>query len=400
MSALDIILQTTWQRQGEWGGTTLSRSLTYAGMQRTLADWTGVKEGFEAFLHAGETTFIGAGQYERFASAYLAILERERRPLRAFTQRFDTLLAEVRVFLKGLGESERHGDEKIATYLHLHAQMQPYSYVFGYGEDQVVGALLSKLLASSGMGEALVEEARRAATAPLQDADATATLQFLRQDGYDARALDLADLVREQLIVRTERRILWNKVEDAMRQPLARRASVAGLPVRLLMEAMPQELVRGLPSRAELASRVGTTFLASHGDVHLLTGADHDAVVASLAGSPTMIGDTLVGQSAYPGLVRGIVRIVLTSEDGDALLKCEVLVSDMTTPELTTACSRAAAIVTDRGGILCHAALVAREMQVPTVLGTEYATRILRTGDLVEVDAHRGLVRKILEKRT
>lgn len=87
------------------------------------------------------------------------------------------------------------------------------------------------------------------------------------------------------------------------------------------------------------------------------------------------------------------MRLVLTTEQGDALQKGEILVSDMTTPELTTACSRAAAIVTDRGGILCHAALVAREMRVPAVLGTEDATRILRDGDMVEVDAHAGIVR-------
>ena len=96
-AALDVALATPWQRQGEWGGTTLSRSLTYAGMQRSLFEWTGVKEGYEAFLHSGETTYIAAGQFERFASAYLALLERERRPLHGFVDRFATLLTSVRL---------------------------------------------------------------------------------------------------------------------------------------------------------------------------------------------------------------------------------------------------------------------------------------------------------------
>ena len=392
IAPLDVALRTPWTRQGEWGGTTLSRALIYGGMQRALPEWTGVTEGYEAFLHCGETTYIGAGQYERFARQMLAKLARERAPLRAFAARFDVLLDDVRAFLPTLKEERRH-EEKIARYFQLHQQMQPYSYVFGYGEDQVVGALLDRLLADLAPADA--RAARTAASSPLADGQATATLTRLRQMGADARALDYAELVRRQLQVRTDRRVLWSKVEEAMRPHLARRAEKASLPMRLLLEATPPEIVRGLPPRAVLEARVDATFLAYLGEVHLLTGDEHARVRDHLAVGGPSPGETLEGQSAYPGVVRGRVRIVLQPEQADDLVAGEVLVSDMTTPELTTACSRAAAIVTDRGGILCHAALVAREMRIPTVLGTEEATRVLRDGDLVEVDADRGLVRKL-----
>jgi len=56
---------------------------------------------------------------------------------------------------------------------------------------------------------------------------------------------------------------------------------------------------------------------------------------------------------------------------------------------------KAAAFVTDEGGILCHAAIVAREMKKPCIVGTRYATQIFHDGDLVEVDADKGMVRKI-----
>lgn len=71
----------------------------------------------------------------------------------------------------------------------------------------------------------------------------------------------------------------------------------------------------------------------------------------------------------------------------------EILVTEMTRPQIFSACSRAAAIVTDEGGIICHAAIVARELGIPCIVGTKTATRMLNDGDEVEVDAENGVVR-------
>lgn len=57
-----------------------------------------------------------------------------------------------------------------------------------------------------------------------------------------------------------------------------------------------------------------------------------------------------------------------------------------------TPMKKAAAFVTDEGGMLCHAAIVARELKKPCIIGTKFATQILRDGDLVEVDANRGII--------
>ncbi len=78
-----------------------------------------------------------------------------------------------------------------------------------------------------------------------------------------------------------------------------------------------------------------------------------------------------------------------------AMKKGEVLVSIMTTPRLIAAARKAKAIVTDEGGITSHAAIVAREMKKPCVIGTRFATKIFKDGDMVEVDANNGIVRKI-----
>lgn len=94
------------------------------------------------------------------------------------------------------------------------------------------------------------------------------------------------------------------------------------------------------------------------------------------------------------GLVKGKVRIIRGKEDMQNFKEGEILVTAMTTPDFVMIMKKAAAIVTDEGGILCHAAIVSREFGVPCVIGTKIATRVLKTGDEVIVDADKGIVEK------
>ncbi|MBI5224520.1 hypothetical protein HY989_01485 [Candidatus Micrarchaeota archaeon] len=103
----------------------------------------------------------------------------------------------------------------------------------------------------------------------------------------------------------------------------------------------------------------------------------------------------LIGMPAYPGLVSGIVKIVNKSSDMEKVQKGDILVSSATNPNLVPAMKKAGAIVTDEGGVTCHAAIVSRELKIPCVIGTKVATKLLRDGDKVEVDAINGIVRKL-----
>ena len=67
----------------------------------------------------------------------------------------------------------------------------------------------------------------------------------------------------------------------------------------------------------------------------------------------------------------------------------------MTRPEMVVAMKKATAIVTDEGGVTCHAAVVSRELNIPCIIGTRNATKFLKDGDKVEVDANKGIVKKI-----
>lgn len=107
--------------------------------------------------------------------------------------------------------------------------------------------------------------------------------------------------------------------------------------------------------------------------------------------------DVLRGQVGSPGVAKGRVRIMLNISESNKFQVGEVLVAGMTRPEYAPIMKKAVAIITDEGGITCHAAIVSRELKTPCVIGTKLATKILKNGDLVEVDASKGIV-KILEK--
>jgi pyruvate,water dikinase len=103
--------------------------------------------------------------------------------------------------------------------------------------------------------------------------------------------------------------------------------------------------------------------------------------------------DVLVrGLGASPGRATGRVRILHTPAEGAALQSGEVLVAPMTSPDWVPVLRRAGALVTDGGGMTCHAAIVSRELGVPCIVGARDATSVLRDGELVTVDGSRGAV--------
>jgi phosphohistidine swiveling domain-containing protein len=104
------------------------------------------------------------------------------------------------------------------------------------------------------------------------------------------------------------------------------------------------------------------------------------------------VGDVLQGRPASPGIVRGRVRILPMGAENPELGTDEIIVTQMTRPELGVALNTALAYVTDEGGRLCHAAIVAREFKKPCVVATENATELLRDGMLIEVDGTAGTV--------
>lgn len=102
----------------------------------------------------------------------------------------------------------------------------------------------------------------------------------------------------------------------------------------------------------------------------------------------------LRGAVAFKGIARGFVKVVKAAYEIDKVNQGDILVAPTTAPSYIMGMKKAAAFVTDEGGITSHTAIVAREMKKPCIIGTKIATKVFKDGDFVEVDANNGVVRK------
>ncbi len=143
--------------------------------------------------------------------------------------------------------------------------------------------------------------------------------------------------------------------------------------------------------RLEERQRNGVIQLYSNGEYGEIPGTEFPNIDMGVFHEKSKSG-ALKGQVAFAGEVTGTVRIVQSRtefahfEDGD------ILVTNQTTPEFVSLMKRAGAVVTEQGGITCHAAILSRELKKPCVIGVEHVTNVLENGMTVVVDAHKGEV--------
>ncbi len=104
------------------------------------------------------------------------------------------------------------------------------------------------------------------------------------------------------------------------------------------------------------------------------------------------------GICACAGKAIGVAKVLNSSADVGKIQEGDILIARATDPEYVVAMKKAAAIVTDEGGITSHAAVVSRELNVPCLVGTKRATKMFKEGEMVEVDANHGVVRRIGNK--
>lgn len=148
----------------------------------------------------------------------------------------------------------------------------------------------------------------------------------------------------------------------------------------------------GEPQDTEWAYSGGRLWMLQSRPVTTIGGGPLAAGGESAAGGPPAGTVLLRGLAAAPGRVSGRVRILQNPSDGGRLRPGEILVAPMTNPDWVPTMRRAAAVVTDGGGMTCHAAIVARELGVPAIVGARTATTALRDDELVTVDGAKGEV--------
>lgn len=152
--------------------------------------------------------------------------------------------------------------------------------------------------------------------------------------------------------------------------------------IELAQLAARVEAHYGAPQDCEWAFEAGKLYLLQSRPITTL----------SAEAEPNAGSELLAGLGASPGRASGKVRVLASVDEGAQLEAGEILVAAMTTPDWVPTLRRAAALVTDGGGMTCHAAIVSRELRIPCVVGTRRATKLLRDGEVVTVDGQRGRV--------
>lgn len=167
-----------------------------------------------------------------------------------------------------------------------------------------------------------------------------------------------------------------------------------------LLFCLPREIIDSLENGAaiplvKIRSRQKGFVYLPYQPERILIGSDvgkwKRRVGAGLSGSMT----ELKGQIAFAGCVVGQARIVLHHSEINKVKHGDVLVCGSTTPAYVPALNKVKAIVAEEGGVLSHASIISRELKIPCIIGAKIATKVFKDGDMVEVDAEKGVVRKL-----
>ena len=215
------------------------------------------------------------------------------------------------------------------------------------------------------------------------------------------KTIELIAITRDFVYLRNYRVECWVKAQYEARPLFEKIAKKFNLTFEELMSMNYKEIFNALhnnlpPSTKLIQERSqGYSYLKIKGKTIEYFGEDAKKIPApkNEAKNKKLLLNEFFGNMANKGKVTGIVKIVNELSDLKKVKKGDILVASMTVPQFIPAMEKAAAFVTDEGGITCHAAIVARELDVPCIVATKIATQTLKDGDLVEIDATNAKVR-------
>lgn len=149
-----------------------------------------------------------------------------------------------------------------------------------------------------------------------------------------------------------------------------------------------------------LNGRKKNYFLVSSNQQQFLNGEAFNSAKQSFINDDILSPNIIKGTVANVGYVSGIARVLVPNFHNfdelaqmlDSMVEGEILVTESTSPDLIVACQKASAIVTNQGGLGSHAATISRELGIPCIVGTHKATKVIKTGDKILVDANNGII--------
>jgi phosphohistidine swiveling domain-containing protein len=226
--------------------------------------------------------------------------------------------------------------------------------------------------------------------------------EYAKELELDEKTIELIRLVREFVYLRNYRVECWVQAQFLVRPFLIFVAGKAKLGFDELMALSSEEINNFLEhgkiiQKKEIEKRLRAYAYIKIGEKYnAFFGEDAKKIAQPQEKEKQeQIGTEIRGSIANKGKAIGIVKIVKELSDISKVKKGDILVASMTLPQYIPAMEKAAAFVTDEGGITSHAAIISRELNVPCIVGTKNATKLLKDGDKIEVDANKGIARKI-----
>jgi phosphohistidine swiveling domain-containing protein len=306
-------------------------------------------------------------------------------------------------FLKLVSAKQAGREAEFSKLLEEHTRKYFFTKHLWLGKEGVYDRAyylkeVKKFISSGQSARAVLRE-----KAAKQRADLNKRRALVKKLKINGKLLQLFDIYAEFSVTKAFRRdaqLLWAYKMDLVFDELRRRLRLSLASVRFMFpKEIAQALKKGLADKTltkslKIRSKSSAYYAEKNIDV-IFTGSEVKKIEKMLFSEVAQNIQELSGQAACLGKAKGLVRIINSVADMAKMNKGDILVSIATNPDIVPAMKKAAAIVTEQGGITSHAAIVSREFNTPCIIGTKIATKVLHDGDLVEVDANQGIVKII-----
>ncbi len=224
-------------------------------------------------------------------------------------------------------------------------------------------------------------------------------LKALKPDKYNKNLIKLSRDVAFVKFWRREQQSRSYYLIEPLLKEMARRLNLSVKQIRFLL---PEELNGALKGKEidleKINRRIKLCILSCENGrgVKLLEGKNAEKFLKTVEKEKIDYNlKELKGQTACPGYAKGKAVIVNVPDDMKKMGDGNILVSFSTNPNLMPAIRKASAIITDEGGLTCHAAIVSRELNIPCVVGLKVVSKIIKDGETVVVDANKGVIKKL-----
>jgi phosphoenolpyruvate synthase/pyruvate phosphate dikinase len=209
------------------------------------------------------------------------------------------------------------------------------------------------------------------------------------------------EFVRWFMFLRTESVDNMMLVNASYRRVFDSLSKLFELPIEAVLNMMYKEIFESIEagkltvSKETVLDRLqnGYAYFIGYRTEALLTGDDRQKLIDVLhPATNEEVVKEIKGQIAYKGKVKAVARVILDRKNASELKEGEILVTAMTSPDFVPAMKISAGIITNEGGVLCHAAIMSRELRKPCVIGTKIATDAIKTGQMLTLDADNGII--------